>query len=343
MRSSITYCWAVIALLTVASGCQRDAREDPALGTATTPFTLEIPTYFPAPIIPASNPLTEVGIALGRRLYHDTLLSQNGPFQGFACATCHDQARSFTVPTAGTNVLPHVNLAWSTHFLWNGKVSGSLEDVMRFEVDEFFQVDAAILNAHPQYPALFQQAFGSGTITNDLVVRALAQWFRRMTSTNSRFDQYMKGANMLTPTEMEGAMIFLTELGDCFHCHATPLMTDNAFHNVGLSSSFTGLNVGRFAITGSSMDIGAFKTPTLRNIALTAPYMHDGRFQTLEEVVEFYNSGVQPSASLDPIMTKPGVRLTLGLTPQQKESLVAFLLTLTDEDFVNDPELANPI
>lgn len=333
----------LFALLVFTTACRRDAREDDAAEVhRTTPYALEYPSYFPQPSIPASNPLTQEGIALGRRLYYDTLLSRTGPFQGFACATCHDQDRSFTVPTAGTNVLAHVNLAWSTHFLWNGKVSGTLEDVMRFEVEEFFQVDAANLNVHPEYPALFQQAFGSSTITNDLVIKALAQWFRRMTSSNSRFDQYMKGEISLTPQEMEGAMIFLSEIGDCFHCHALPLMTDNAFHNIGLSASFSGTDVGRFAVTGAPMDMGAFKTPTLRNIALTAPYMHDGRFQTLEEVVDHYSGGVQHSASLDPIMTKPGTITTLGLTPQQKASLISFLHTLTDDTFLNDPELASP-
>lgn len=333
----------LFALLVFTTACRRDAREDDAAEVhRTTPYTLDYPSYFPQPNIPASNPLTQEGITLGRRLYYDTLLSWNGPFQGFACATCHDQDRSFTVPTAGTNVLAHVNLAWSNHFLWNGKVSGTLEDVMRFEVEEFFQVDAAHLNAHPEYPALFQQAFGSSSITNDLVIKALAQWFRRMTSNNSRFDQYMKGEISLTPQEMEGAMIFLSEIGDCFHCHALPLMTDNAFHNIGLSASFSGTDVGRFAITGAPMDMGAFKTPTLRNIALTAPYMHDGRFQTLEEVVDHYSGGVQHSASLDPIMTKPGTITTLGLTPQQKASLISFLHTLTDETFLTDPELASP-
>jgi cytochrome c peroxidase len=341
MRSVI--CNLLFALLVLISACQRDSREDASTDVpSTTPYTLEYPSYFPEPTIPASNPLTQEGIALGRRLYYDTLFSRNGPFEGFACATCHDQDRSFTVPTAGTNVLAHVNLAWSTHFLWNGKVSGTLEDVMRFEVEEFFQVDVTNLNAHPEYPSLFQRTFGSSTITNDLVIKALAQWFRRMTSSNNRFDQYMKGEISLTPQEMEGAMIFLSEIGDCFHCHVLPLMTDNTFHNIGLSAYFTGTDVGRFAITGAPMDMGAFKTPTLRNIALTAPYMHDGRFQTLEEVVDFYSGGVQHSASLDPIMTKPGTITTLGLTPQQKASLISFLHTLTDETFVTDPALADP-
>ncbi len=342
MKSAVPTVQAAALVLLCLTACRRDVPEEPASGAHTTPFILDLPANFPVPIIPASNPLTEEGIALGRRLYYDTLLSRNGPFEGFACASCHHQATSFTTPTAGTNVLAHVNLAWGTNFLWNGKVCGTLEDVMRFEVEEFFQVDMAELNAHPDYPQLFQEAFGIDNITSDHVVKALAQWFRRMVSSNSRLDRHLRGELLLTPEEMNGAMIFLSEVGDCFHCHPLPLMTDNGFHNIGLASTFGGFDVGRFAITGAPMDMGAFKTPTLRNIALTAPYMHDGRFQTLEELVEFYNSGVQHSASLDPLMTKPGPSLTLGLTPQDKANLVSFLHTLTDEAFLTDPALGSP-
>lgn len=331
-------------LLGLALGaCRRDAVDTPdPCASSTTPLELEYPSFFPPPAIPANNPLTREGVELGRRLYYDPLLSQNGPFEGMACANCHDQERSFTVPTTTINVLPHVNLAWSSNFLWNGKVSGTLEDVMRFEVNDFFQVDINVLKGHDSYPELFRKAFGTCDITTDHVAKALAQWFRRLTSTNSKFDRYMHGEVVLTAAEMHGAMIFLSEIGDCFHCHAIPLMSDNAFHNIGLDSSFSGFDVGRYAFTGNPMDKGAFKTPTLRNIALTAPYMHDGRFQTLEEVVEFYSSGVQHSPSLDPIMTKPGTGISLGLTPQQKADLVAFLHTLTDEGFVSDPDLGSP-
>lgn len=339
MRRSIA-CLLAVTLLTA---CRRDNMEElsPCVASAT-PLQLDIPSYFPPMVIPAGNPLTVEGVALGRRLYYDTLLSRNGPLQGLACASCHDQARSFSVPTAGTSVLPHVNLAWSTHFLWNGKVSGTLEDIMRFEVEDFFQVDVSVLRAHPEYPELFRKALGTCEIVPGDVAKALAQWFRRMASGRSKFDRYMMNQEVLTLSEQLGAMVFLTEAGDCFHCHAIPLMTDNAFHNIGLDSAFSGFDVGRFAVTGAPMDMGAFKTPTLRNIALTAPYMHDGRFQTLEEVIDFYSGGVRHSPSLDPIMTKPGTGITLGLTPQQKSDLIAFLHTLTDDEFVTDPELGSP-
>lgn len=339
--------WSVFLLLCsgalVAGGCRRDLQEQPdPCGASTTPLQLDLPDYFPAPAIPADAPLTVEGVELGRRLYYDTLLSRNGPFEGLACASCHHQDKAFTVPTSGTNVLSHANLAWSSHFLWNGKVSGTLEDVMRFEVEEFFQVDVEVLRNHPEYPARFRAALGTCTITPGDVAKALAQWMRRLNSFNSRFDLYLRHEGTLNAQETSGMNIFLTEAGDCFHCHALPLMTDNAFHNIGLDSTFSGAGLGRFLVTGDPADQGSFKTPTLRNVAHTAPYMHDGRFGTLEQVLDFYSEGVHHSPVLDPIMTKPGTGLTLGLSPQQKADLLAFLHTLTDDRFLCDTALASP-
>jgi cytochrome c peroxidase len=141
---------------------------------------------------------------------------------------------------------------------------------------------------------------------------------------------------------MNGFNIFTTEKGDCFHCHSLGLFTDNKFHNIGLDSEFTSINMGRYNVTLKQADMGLFKTPTLRNIQLTAPYMHDGRYLTLEQVVEHYNSGVKQSNTLDPIMTKPSKIYGLGLTPTEKQDLVAFLKTLTDTTFTKNPLLQNP-
>lgn len=336
--------WLLLPLLLWAA-CKRDEAEPvpPTPGVAApTPAHLEAPLHFPELVMPADNPATKEGIQLGRRLYYDPLLSSNGPLEGLSCSSCHAQELGFTVPTSGTNVLPHVNLAWSTSFLWTGAVEGTLEDVMRFEVEDFFAVDVGVLQQHPDYPERFARAFGSPVITREAVGKALAQWFRSMISSNSRLDQFMRYEIALTPAENNGMLLYLTETGDCFHCHGLPLLTDNGFHNIGLDSSFSGEHQGRFLVTGDPADLGAFKAPSLRNIALTAPYMHDGRFSTLEEVVEHYNSGVKHSASLDPIMTKPGKETGLNLSPQQKADLVAFLHTFTDPVFLADTALASP-
>ena len=137
-------------------------------------------------------------------------------------------------------------------------------------------------------------------------------------------------------------MIFMTERGDCFHCHGNPLFTSNDFRNNGLDCTPQGANSGRYLVTGNANDIGKFSVPTLRNVELTAPYMHDGRYATLEEVVEFYNSGVcMTSPNIDPIMTKPAKEYGLNLWPWEKEDLVNFLKTLTDTTFINNPDYRN--
>ena len=141
---------------------------------------------------------------------------------------------------------------------------------------------------------------------------------------------------------MHGLDIFTTEKGDCFHCHSLGLFTDNKFRNNGIDSIYIGNDLGRYNVTTNTNDIGLFKTPTLRNIELTAPYMHDGRFQTLDQVIDHYNSGVKHSATLDPIMTKPSKIYGLGLTTIEKYDLIAFLKTLTDTTFIHNPLLQKP-
>lgn len=340
MRTSLLL---TLILLIAAVACrpEKDQELRPPVAIHT-PFEPDVPYYFPRMDVPVDNPLTTEGIELGRRLYYDPILSSNGPFEGRSCSSCHFQSHSFSVPTAGRAVMPHVNLGYSRNFLWTGGVSGTLEDVMRFEVEDFFQVDVSVLQSSSDYRTRFRDAYGTENITQELVAKALAQWFRRLTSSNSKFDRYLMHTAALTPQELNGMMVYLTETGDCFHCHGIPLMSDNDFHNIGLDSEFNGADRGRFLVTGNPADMGAFKAPTLRNVALTAPYMHDGRFATLEEVVEHYNSGVQTSASLDPLMTKPGQMTHLAMTPMQKADLVTFLHTLTDHDFVSDTALASP-
>lgn len=299
-------------------------------------YTISYPNYFPALTIPVDNPLTKEGIELGRRLYYDTILSNNGK----SCSSCHNAQQSFT--TYNSNSLPHINLGWNSTFLWNGKISGSVEDIMRFEVELFFHTNMSKLNNSIFYKNEFKRVYNTETISSTNVAYALSQFFRVMVSANSLCDKYLKHTANLNTSQLNGLILFTTEKGDCFHCHSLGLFTDNKFRNNGIDSIHTGINLGRYNITGNSNDIGLFKTPTLRNIELTAPYMHDGRFQTLEQVVEYYNSGVKQSATLDPIMTKPSKLYGLGLSISEKQDLVAFLKTLTDTSFTNNPLLQKP-
>ncbi len=302
----------------------------------TTPYSINVPKNFPVITFNPENPMTEEGVALGRKLYYDPIISNDGRF----CGQCHYQANGFT--TFASNALVHTNLAWSTNFLWKGEVSGTLEDQMVFEVTQFFNTNVTKLNNNDEYKGLFKKAFNITNITQKDVAFGLAQFFRALVSYNSKFDKFSRGESDLTPSELNGYILFTTEKGDCFHCHSIPLMTDNAFRNIGLDSGYNTDNSGRYYVTKNPLDKGKFKVPTLRNIELSAPYMHDGRFATLAEVIEHYNSGVKISPTIDPIMTKAGKAYGLKLSVQEKKDLVSFLKTLTDTSFINNKAFSKP-
>lgn len=324
---------AFILLLGLAISCKKDQASEEIPVANLTPYSPSYPNYFPALQVPADNPLTLEGISLGRKLYFDTIMSNNG----LSCSSCHSQAESFSL--SSVNSLPHLNLGWNTAFLWNGKVEGSVEDIMMFEVEDFFNTDISKLNNSAYYKNEFKKVYGVDNITSKHAAYALAQFFRIMISANSRFDRFVRHEINLTPSELNGLNIFTTEKGDCFHCHSLGLFTDNKFHNIGIDSVFTGVNMGRYNVTANPNDMGLFKSPTLRNIELTAPYMHDGRFQTLLEVVDHYNAGVKISPTVDPLMTKASKAYGLMLTPQERNDLINFLKTLTDTTYTNNPFL----
>lgn len=325
-----------------------------------TPLALEIPSLFSqnliAPVIPNTNPQTEEGVALGKKLFFDTILSGDNTQ---ACATCHSPENAFSDTTAfsagidgdfgNRNTMPLFNLAWNygERFTWDGKEL-SIERQAIVPVENPIEMHSdwndvvSKLNAHSEYPLLFEKAFGTSNITQELTTRAIAQFERILISGNSKFDNYLLGQATLTPEELEGFNVFLDESrGDCFHCHGNannPLWTDNIFHNNGLDATFTDLGLG--AVTGDPADNGKFKSPSLRNLAYTAPYMHDGRFNTIDEVINHYSEGLQDSPTIDPLMKKVpqgGVQLS----SQDKANLKAFLLTLSDPSFLTNPDFIN--
>ena len=338
------------------------ANSDPDTEEEYTPvsYSLQIPQLFQEklidPLIPSNNPLTEEGIALGKKLFFDTILSGDN---SQSCASCHKPQNSFTDDTrfsdgvdgvfGARNSMPLFNLAWnfSDRFAWDGKELGlerqALEPVKNpIEMHGDWINIAIKLQQDSEYPTLFLRAFGSFTIDSTLVTKAIAQFERTLISGNTKFDKYLSGGATLSLEELNGFNIFMDETkGDCFHCHGSdnnPLWTDNSFHNNGLDALFTDIGLG--AVTGDPNDYGKFRSPSLRNLAFTSPYMHDGRFATLEEVINHYSEGLQNSSTIDPLMKKinqGGVLLTL----QEKEDLKAFLLTLTDSEFINNPDFQN--
>jgi cytochrome c peroxidase len=333
----------VVALLAVVGSCKQ---EPPEIVPDPTPYELQLPDYYPPMVASDANPLTNEGVSLGRHLYYDQQLSKGGPLEGAACATCHQQQNSFASHDPGLSVLPHINQGWNTNYLWDGKFAGTPEEVMQMEIQDFFQADLDVLRNDARYPEMFKKAFGTEEITYERAGLAMAQFFRSLVSYETEFDSVImqQGVDTYSDLEAQGYLVFFSEKGDCFHCHTIPFFTTNGFSNNGLDAEHTNeANWGLYKVTQNPADKGKFKIPTLRNVELTAPYMHDGRYATLEEVVEFYNSGVQEtSPTLDPIMTKPGKEFGLQLTEEEKASLVAFLKTLTDRNFVNDSKFAQP-
>ncbi|MCD6063782.1 MAG: cytochrome c peroxidase [Flavipsychrobacter sp.] len=307
-----------------------------------TPYELPYPAYFPKAYIADDNKLYEERIQLGRMLYYDPILSNDGR----ACASCHLQEKGFTVPGLYANtmpVLPHVNLAWYTNYMWDGSKKGTVEDLMLFEVSEFFGTDLNKMNASAKYRELFKKYYGADNITYKELSYALAQFIRTLVSKDTRYEQFLQGKINFTKDEYEGYRIFTTEKGDCFHCHVNPILTDNLFHNIGLDTLYSrDIDKGLFNVTGIQADMGKFRTANLRNVALRDRYMHDGRFTSLEEVVEFYNSGVRRVSTLDPVMTKPGKENGLRLSDVERKQLVAFLKTFTDSTFITNPALGRP-
>ncbi|ULC59958.1 cytochrome-c peroxidase [Flaviramulus sp. BrNp1-15] len=326
-----------------------------------TPSTLKIPQLFEDnilnPVIPIDNPQTVEGIVLGKKLFFDPILSGDNTQ---ACADCHASQNAFTDSDrfsdgidgslGNRNSMPLFNLAWNydEKFFWDGSVF-SLEHQAFVPVSDPIEMKSnwkdlvEELQQHPDYPNLFQQAFQTSIIDSTLVVKAIAQFERTLISSNSKFDKYLLGEVELTPEELSGFNVFMDEnKGDCFHCHGSdknPLWTDNIFHNNGLDETFTDLGLG--AVTGDPADNGKFKSPSLRNLAFTAPYMHDGRFLTLEEVINHYSEGLKNSSTIDPLMKKVA-QGGVGLSDQDKADLKAFLLSLSDYEFINNTDFTNP-
>jgi cytochrome c peroxidase len=299
---------------------------------------------FPQVMLP---PMTEAGVELGRRLFHDTRLSINGTQ---SCASCHDvklafaDARRFSLGAEGQagkrNAMPLFNLAWGTSFFWDGRAATLREQVLMPIQDhaEMNETLPKVVAKLQDEGAAFQKAFGTPEITADRIAAALEQFLLTLISQDSKYDRAARKVAELTESEKRGLQLFVTEFdpkrglrgADCFHCHGGTLFVSSQFANNGLDLAPD--DIGRMAVTKNAGDRGKFKVPSLRNVALTAPYMHDGRFATLEEVVEHYSSGVRRSDTLDPNLAKHP-ETGIQLSAQEKADLVAFLNTLTDEAF----------
>lgn len=333
-------------------------------GQPAKPLHITYPEYFGNRVfIPEDNTTTEEGVYLGRLLFYERSLSTTNLI---SCATCHQQQFAFTDGKTFSkgvdgfvqprNTMSLVNLLWVQNFFWDGRAKGleaqavtPLTDV--HEMGQSLETSAKKLQKNKMYPALFRKAFGTDSITGTHIVYALAQFERTLVSANSKYDQYLQGTYKPTASELNGINLFYSNANTeknirgaaCAHCHSGPKTYNELFHNNGIDS--IAFDNGREKITGQPLDKGRFRVVSLRNIALTAPYMHDGRFRTLEQVLDHYNEHVKQSPTLSIFLQnnsndKDGT--TLGLTQQEKKDVIAFLNMLTDSSFVNNKQFSNP-
>lgn len=327
-------------------------------------YEIKYPSYFGDRIfIPSDNPTTHAGVKLGRMLFYETALSKSNTI---SCATCHQQQYAFTdgkkfsTGVDGTmqkrNTMSLANLLWVRNFFWDGRAAGLEEQAKTpltdpHEMGQSLEVSVEKLRKKQLYPSLFKQAFNSDTIQEAMIVKALAQFQRTLVSADSRYDKYLRGEYNPTASELNGIALFYAgpdpvkgrRGADCAHCHGGPKTYTELFQNNGLDSIPS--DRGRELITGNDFDRGRFRVATLRNIALTAPYMHDGRFNTLEEVVDHYNEHVSNNIMTSPFLRGRSNELNgaqLGLTSEEKKDILAFLHMLTDSAFISNKNFSNP-
>ncbi len=350
-----------IAMVLVVVACTKD---DPK-----TPVTLDETPYvfeygdFPAPDLPTDNPLTVQGVELGRMLFYDPMLSKDG---SQSCASCHQQLDGFSDRrrfSIGVEMLPGerqamsvFNLAWhENEFFWDGRASTLREQSLEpiedpLEMNETLENVIAKLSDKEMYRNQFMRVFGSEEITAEKMGLAMEQFMLSIVSFSSKYDKYLAGEVELTESEERGRVLFEMEYNpffpefsgaDCVHCHGGINFANDQYMNNGLDTDANITDIGRERVTNDPNDRAKFKVPSLRNIAVTAPYMHDGRFSTLEEVIDHYNEGIQMSATADFTVLNT-METGLLLTEQDKEDLINFLQTLTDETFLNEEAYKTP-
>lgn len=347
----ISYISFILTIVVVLSmGCKNKNK--------TTPYSFNIPNGYPKPIDPDYNKTTEEGVALGRKLFYDKKLSANGTL---SCASCHKQEIGFTDSDkfsigihgqlGNRNSMPLINLAYNPYqrFFWDGRAQTLEQQVLEpvrnpIEMGNNWQAVTNYLKSNSQYVDMFEAAFGTRKIDSTRTSYALSQFLRTLISFNSKFDKYVRGEINLSASELSGYNLIQSQTkADCFHCHNAEdkLFTGMQLLNNGLDFESGWTDLGYYNVTGKASDKAKFKTPTLRNIMLTGPYMHDGRFLTVKDVIEqHYFFGGNMSSTIDPNMEYVGEGLDLSAT--DIADIIAFLHTLTDQEFISNAKFSNP-
>ncbi len=363
MKKILAFAICTLAVAIAAQSCKDDDASAPAVTFDSTPYILNYGA-FPPPNINADNTLTVQGVKLGRMLFYEKKLSKDG---SQSCASCHRQEHAFTdttkfsVGVEGLNgkrqAMAIFNMAWhENEFFWDGRAH-LLRDQSLLPIQDPLEMNESLenvitkLSAEQRYRDQFMRAFGSDEVTSEKMSLAMEQFMNTLLSVDSRYDRSLKGEVTLTPSEERGKELFFAEFNpgfpnlsgaDCAHCHGGRNFKNNLYINNGLDSDGDMKDIGREEVTQNVNDKAKFKVVSLRNVEVTPPYMHDGRFKTLEEVVEHYNSGIHGSSTVDPALEYTRVSGGLNLNAQDKADLVAFLKTLTDEDLLTNPKYSSP-
>jgi cytochrome c peroxidase len=313
-----------------------------------TPLKLFVPEGWPKPLnIFNNNPLKEETFQLGRKLFYDGRLSKDG---NFSCASCHQQFAAFATydhdfshgfddQFTTRNAPALQNLAWVPLYHWDGGINHievQALSPMTAPNEMAENIDSVLnkLRADAKYRSLFKKAFGKDEINSQKMLKAIAQFVGTLVSADSKYDKVKRGEDTFNPSELHGYEVFKMK---CEHCHKEPLFTDNSFKNNGLSLNNYLKDYGRMRITGDAADSLKFRVPSLRNVSVTQPFMHDGRFYSLSEVVEHYRKGIQQSATLD-----SSLRKGIEFSPKEKYDLILFLGTLKDTAFLKDKRFSQP-
>lgn len=348
---SVRFCmlWIFAALVcSVFTGCKDDFEGEAYI--ADQAYDLEIPADFPALAFDRDkNPVTVNGVALGKKLFYEGRLSRNN---SISCGFCHIQENAFTHhghPVSHgidnrlgiRNVSPIQNMAFLRNYTWDG-VSHNLDERSLVPITTDFEMDSSMpevvgkLNADANYKKLFKAVFGDENITGERVLKAISQFMATMVSADSKYDRVLKGKTAFTAEENEGYKLFRN---NCASCHSGALFTDESFRNTGMYYNAQYNDRGRYRVTLDWNDNMKFRVPSLRNVEYTAPYMHDGRFTTLEAVLNFYSDLVENQPNLDPLLKKDG-HVGIRMNPSEKQYIIAFLKTLSDQNFITNKAFA---
>jgi cytochrome c peroxidase len=346
MKRAFTILFFLVAVMAGVSmnGCSK-SNDDQERNNA---LVFTVPAGFPAPVYQfEGNPLTKEGFELGRKLFYDGILSKDG---NFPCASCHQQFAAFSTfehdlshgfnnQFTTRNAPGLFNLAWQKQFHWDGGINHiEVQPLAPLTAPNEMAEDIANvvgkLNKNARYKQMFNAAFGSEEINSQKMLKALAQFVAMLVSSNAKYDKVQRGEAVFSNDEQNGYKLFQAK---CASCHKEPLFTDQSFRNNGLPLNSFLKDYGRMQITGRKEDSLRFKVPSLRNVVLTFPYMHDGRFFSIDKVLSHYATGIQASATLDPLLKN-----SLPLTEPEKYYIKAFLETLTDSGFINDKRFAQP-